>query len=189
MSNTRPFGGHTPQIGSNVWVDPTALIIGDVHIGSDSSVWPMAVIRGDVQGICIGSSSNIQDGTVLHVSHDSRYCPGGRALTLGNGVTLGHQAVLHACEVGDYCLIGIGARVLDGAVIEAHCMLGAGTLVPPGKHLQGGHLWIGAPARRVRPLTQAELEYLEYSAGHYVKLANQHRLELLTRTMRQRSSD
>lgn len=175
MSNIRPFGGNRPAIDSGVWIDPTALVIGNVAIGRDSSVWPMAVVRGDVHRIRIGSASNIQDGAVLHVSHDSPYLPGGRPLQIGDGVTVGHQAVLHACEVGDYCLVGIGARVLDGAVLESKTLLGAGALVPPGKRLEGGHLWVGAPVRKVRGLTDKELEYLEYSAAHYVKLARQHR--------------
>jgi len=179
MPNIRPFGGKRPAIHSSAWIDPTALVIGDVTIGPDSSAWPMAVLRGDVHRIRIGNASNIQDGAVLHVSHDSPYLPGGRPLQIGNGVTVGHQAVLHACEVGDYCLAGIGARVLDGAVLEPYTLLGAGALVPPGKRLESGHLWVGTPVRRVRPLTEQEREQLEYSAAHYVKLAQRHRLELM----------
>jgi carbonic anhydrase/acetyltransferase-like protein (isoleucine patch superfamily) len=175
MSNIRPFGGNRPSIHRSAWIDPTALVIGDVSIGPDSSVWPMAVVRGDVHRIRIGTASNIQDGVVLHVSHDSPYLPGGRSLEIGDGVTVGHQAVLHACRVGDHCLVGIGARVLDGAVLEPYTLLGAGALVPPGKHLEGGHLWVGAPVRRVRPLTEEEREQLEYSAAHYVQLAQRHR--------------
>lgn len=180
MSNIRPFGGKRPAIDPGVWIDPTALVIGEVSIGGDSSVWPMAVVRGDVQRIRIGAASNIQDGAVLHVSHDSRFSPGGRPLEIGDGITVGHQAVLHGCAVGDYSLIGIGARVLDGAVLEPRILLGAGSLVPPGRRLKGGHLWVGAPVRRVRPLTDGELEYLEYSAAHYVKLARRHRREAVS---------
>ena len=178
MTNIRSFGGKRPAIDPSAWVDPTALVIGDVAIGRDSSVWPMSVVRGDVQRVLIGAASNIQDGAVLHVSHDGPYLPGGRALEIGDGVTVGHQAVLHACTVGDHCLIGIGARVLDGAVLEPYILLGAGTLVPPGKRLEGRHLWVGTPARRVRALSEGELEQLEYSAAHYVKLADRHRREL-----------
>ena len=177
MTNIRPFGGKQPQLHPSTWIDPTALVIGDVQLDGDSSVWPMAVLRGDVQGIRIGRACNIQDGAVLHVSHDSRYCPGGLPLVMGDGITVGHQAVLHACEVGDHCLVGIGARVLDGAVIGAYSILGAGALVPPGKHLDGGGLWVGAPAKRVRSLSDSEREHLEYSAAHYVKLARKHKLE------------
>ena len=177
MSNIRSFGGKQPVVDPGAWIDPAALVIGDVSIGRDSSVWPMAVVRGDVHRIRIGRATNIQDGAVLHVSHDSPYLPGGRPLLIGDGITVGHQAVLHACEVGDHCLVGIGARVLDGAVLEPKILLGAGALVPPGKRLEGGCLWVGAPVRKVRALSNQELEYLEYSAGHYVKLAQQHRAE------------
>ena len=183
MSNIRPFGGKRPAIDPSAWIDPTALVIGEVAIGGDSSVWPMAVVRGDVQRIRIGVSSNIQDGAVLHVSHDSRFSPGGRPLEIGDGITVGHQAVLHGCTVGDYSLIGIGARVLDGAVLERHTLLGAGALVPPGKRLTGGHLWVGAPVRQARPLTDEELEYLEYSAAHYVKLSQRHHRESVSLDM------
>jgi len=179
MSNIRSFDRKQPAIDPGAWIDPTALVIGDVVIGPDSSVWPMAVVRGDVQSIRIGAASNIQDGAVLHVSHDSPYLPGGRGLDIGDGVTVGHQAVLHACTVGDHCLIGIGARVLDGAILEPHVLLGAGTLVPPGKRLEGGQLWVGAPARRMRELSAREMEQLEYSAAHYVKLADRHRRQTL----------
>lgn len=189
MSNIRPFGGERPAIDADVWIDPSALVIGDVVIGRDSSVWPMAVLRGDVHRIRIGRATNIQDGAVLHVSHDSPYLPGGRPLEIGTSVTVGHQAVLHACEVGDHCLVGIGARVLDGAVLEPNTLLGAGALVPPGKRLDGGHLWVGAPVRKVRALSAEELEYLQYSAVHYVKLAQRHRRESMALRMELDGSD
>ncbi len=175
MSNRRGFEAIMPQVDGAAWIDPSALLIGDVHIGQDSSVWPMAVLRGDVQTIRVGQASNIQDGAVLHVSHHSRFVPGGHPLLVGDGVTVGHHAVLHGCEVKAHCLIGIGARVLDGAVLEAHTLLGAGALVPPGKILRGGQLWVGAPARSARALRDDELEYLQYSAAHYVRLAARHR--------------
>jgi carbonic anhydrase/acetyltransferase-like protein (isoleucine patch superfamily) len=181
MSNIRSFEGKEPRIDATAWIDPAALIVGDVLIGSDSSVWPMAVVRGDVHSIRIGSASNIQDGAVLHVSHDSRFTPGGRPLSVGDRVTVGHQAVLHACQIGDNSLIGIGVRVLDGAVVEAKTLLGAGALVPPGKRLEAGHLWIGSPVRKLRRLTDEECAYLEYSAGHYVSLAARHRQSLSLR--------
>jgi len=177
MTHLRPFAGHVPSVDPTAWIDPAALVIGDVHIGAGSSVWPMAVIRGDVHRIRIGERSNIQDGAVLHVSHDSPHSPGGHPLLLGDGITVGHQAVLHGCEVGAYCLIGIGAKVMDGAVVEPRVLLGAGSLVTPGKRLEGGYLWVGVPARKVRPLNERELAYLEYSADHYVRLAERHRAE------------
>jgi carbonic anhydrase/acetyltransferase-like protein (isoleucine patch superfamily) len=175
MSNIRPFAGLTPHIAADAWIDDTAVVIGDVEIGPRSSIWPFTVVRGDIHRIRIGCESNIQDACVLHVSHDSRFVPGGHPLVVHDRVTVGHQAVLHGCEVGDACLIGIGARVLDGAVLEPGVMLGAGALVPPGRVLDGGYLWVGAPARKQRALTSRERDYLDYSAAHYVRLAQRHR--------------
>jgi carbonic anhydrase/acetyltransferase-like protein (isoleucine patch superfamily) len=174
MSNIRPFAKKSPSIATDAWVDDSALIIGDVGIGSHSSVWPMAVIRGDVQRIRVGSGTNIQDGSVLHVSHDSRFLPGGSPLQVGDRVTVGHRVILHGCEVGDGCFIGMGSTILDGAVLEPGVMLGAGTLVASGKRLEGGYLWLGSPARRVRPLTEGEREYMDYSADHYIRLMARH---------------
>jgi len=175
MSNVRPFAELQPRIAPDAWVDPTAAVIGDVEIAARASVWPMAVLRGDVQSIRIGAGSNIQDGSVLHVSHDSRFCPGGLGLRVGAGVTVGHHVTLHACTIGDGCLIGMGSVVLDGARLESRLLVGAGSLVPGGEELESGYLWLGSPVRRVRPLTERELEYLAYSAEHYVTLARQHR--------------
>lgn len=174
MSNIRPFEGLCPRIDPEAWIDPTALVIGDVALGPRASVWPMSVIRGDIHRIVIGAGTNIQDGSVLHVSHDSRFMPGGAPLIIGERVTVGHQALLHGCQIGDLCLIGSGARVLDRVVIPAHTMLGAGTLVTPGQVLEGGNLYVGAPARRARALKDSELEYLEYSAANYMRLAARH---------------
>lgn len=179
MTNFRPYQGIHPRIAPGAWVDPTALIIGQVAVGERSSVWPMAVIRGDVHFIRIGAETNIQDGCILHVSHDSSFQPGGASLIIHDRVTVGHQVVLHGCEIQEGCLIGSGARVLDRALIQPRTLLGAGSLVPPGQKLDGGYLWYGAPVRRIRLLTDSELEYLEYSAQHYVRLADQHRRSLL----------
>lgn len=173
----RTYRGITPQIRPGAFVDESALAIGDVLLSEDASLWPMSVARGDIQHIEIGARSNIQDGSILHVTHDSKYKPGGQALIIGEGVTVGHNVVLHACTVGDYSLIGIGSIVLDGAVVHAKVMVGAGTLVTPGQELAGESLWVGRPAKRVRELTPNELEYLEYSAAHYVKLKNRHMRE------------
>ena len=171
----RSFEGLAPRIDPSAWIDDTAVVIGDVMIGPGASVWPGCVVRGDLHRIEIGARTNLQDGSILHVSHDSRFLPGGAPLMIHEGVTVGHQAVLHGCEIGSYCLIGIGARVLDRAVLKPRTLLGAGSLVTPGQVLDGESLWLGTPARRVRTLQNAELEYLEYVAEHYVRLAARHR--------------
>ncbi|TCO81776.1 carbonic anhydrase/acetyltransferase-like protein (isoleucine patch superfamily) [Plasticicumulans lactativorans] len=171
----RPFAGHAPQIAASAYVDATAVVIGAVEIGADASIWPLCVVRGDVQSIHIGARSNVQDGTVIHVTHDSRFCPGGLPTRIGHDVTIGHQAMLHACTIGDFCLIGMGAIVMDGAVLDRHVMLGAGSVVGPGKHLEGGYLYVGSPAQRMRPLSEREREFLAYSAENYVRLKEQHR--------------
>lgn len=168
----RSFKNITPQIHSSAYVDETAVVIGDVHIGKATSVWPLSVIRGDIQSIRIGEQTNIQDGSILHVTHGSEFStPQGRPLLIGNQVTVGHKAVLHACTIHDLCLIGMGSIMLDGAVAEEHVMLGAGSLVPPGKILQSGYLWLGNPVRKARELTAKEREYLAYSAKNYCKLS------------------
>jgi len=134
----------------------------------------MTVIRGDVHSIRIGAETNVQDSCVLHVSHDSEYQPGGSPLILGDRVTVGHRAILHGCEIADNCLIGMGCTILDRAILEPYTLLGAGSLVPTTKRLEGGYLWLGSPVRRVRPLSKKEREYLDYSAEHYVRLAKRH---------------
>lgn len=168
--NIRKYGMVMPVIAPSAYVDPQAVVIGDVVVGEDSSLWPMAVARGDVNYIRIGARSNIQDGSVLHVTHGHGEVPQGHPLLIGDEVTVGHNVTLHGCTVGDNCLIGMGSIVLDGAVLEPYILLGAGSLVPPGKILQGGYLWMGSPVKKVRPLTDAERERFAYSAAHYVRL-------------------
>ncbi len=170
----RTFEGRTPNIADTAYVDERALVIGDVRLGDDSSVWPMTVLRGDVHSIRIGARTNIQDGSVVHVTHDCEYSPGGYAVSIGDDVTVGHRVIAHACEIGDRCLIGMGSIILDGAVIETESMIGAGCLVPPGRRLEGGGLWIGSPARKLRDLSPEEIEFLRYSAAHYVETKNRH---------------
>ena len=170
----RDFQGIQPKIGNNVYIDPKSVIIGDVTLGDDVSVWPMAVIRGDVNHIIIGNSCSIQDGAVLHVSHDGPYTNGGKPLIIRQGVTVGHKAMLHGCTIDDYCLIGMGALLLDAVHVNKHVMIGAGSLVPPGKILESGYLYLGNPARAVRKLSVEEIEQLEYSAAHYVRLKNKY---------------
>ncbi len=168
------FEGNMPRLGHRVYIAESALLIGDVHLDDDVSIWPAVVVRGDIHHIHIGSGSNIQDGSILHVTHDGPFSPGGFPLTVGQRVTVGHRAVLHGCQIGDLCLIGIGAIVMDGAVLEDEIILAAGALVPPGKHLESGHLYIGSPARQSRPLTEDERRFLHYSAEHYVQLKNRY---------------
>lgn len=170
----RCFEQQTPRLAKGVYIDEQALVIGDVEIGEDSSVWPMSIVRGDVHEIRIGARSNIQDGCILHVSHDSEYSPGGHRLIIGNEVTVGHGVILHGCEIADRCLIGMGSTVMDGVTIEPGVILGAGSLVTPGKRLASGQLWVGRPARAVRLLDEREKDYLQYSALHYVRLKNRY---------------
>lgn len=170
----RNFEDSAPQIAPSAYIDASALVIGAVTIGEDASLWPKVVARGDVNTIAIGARTNVQDGTILHVSHDSEFAPGGFALNIGADVTVGHQAILHGCTVEDRCLIGMAATVMDGAVVRSGAIVGAGSLVPPGRELEGGYLWVGSPARRVRALRAGEAAFLDYSAAHYVQLKNRH---------------
>lgn len=175
--NLRPWQGSQPNLGERVWVDPDASVIGQVELADDVSIWPGAVLRGDVNAIRVGARTNIQDGTICHVTHDGPYTPGGLPLELGTDITVGHGAILHACSIGDRCLIGMGALVLDGAVIAEDVMLAAGSLVSPGKQLSSGWLYRGRPAEAVRELSERELEMLRYSAAHYVRLKNRYLTE------------
>lgn len=170
MSALRTFAGTTPTLGARVYVDPAATVIGAVQLGDDVSIWPGAVLRGDVQAIVVGARSNVQDGAIVHVTHDGPYTPGGHACRIGNDVTIGHAAVVHACTIEDGCLIGMHATVLDGAVVRRHGFVGAGALIAPGKIVGPGELWVGNPARCIRQLGAREIEALAYSAAHYVRL-------------------
>jgi carbonic anhydrase/acetyltransferase-like protein (isoleucine patch superfamily) len=170
----RPYTGIRPVIGQRTYIDESAVVIGQVTLGDDVSLWPLTVARGDVNRISVGARSNIQDLTMLHVTHDGPYSPGGFPLIIGADVTVGHKCLLHACSVGDRCLIGMGAIVMDGAVVEDEVLLGAGSLVSPGKRLESGHLYRGSPAQKIRPLTDGEREMLRYSAQHYVRLKDRY---------------
>lgn len=172
--NIRPYRNRLPTIGSAVYIDEAAVVIGDVELGDDVSLWPFVVARGDVNRIVIGARTNIQDNAVLHVTHDGPYTPGGMPLIIGADVTVGHGAILHACTVEDACLIGMHATVLDGARVSRHSMIGAGAVVSPGKVIGEGELWVGNPARLLRKLTDTQIEQLHYSAQHYVRLKNEY---------------
>lgn len=172
MGAIRPFQGHQPQLGKGVWVDDSAVVIGDVVVGDDSSIWPCVVIRGDMHRIRIGQRTSVQDGAVLHITHASDYNPAGHPLTIGDDVTVGHSVCLHGCTIGNRVLVGIGSTLLDGAVVEDEVVIGAGSLVPPGKRLVSGYLYMGSPVRQVRPLKDSEKSFFLYSAANYVKLKN-----------------
>lgn len=171
MPTIRPYLQQMPRLGQRVYIDEAARVIGDVVLDDDVSVWPFALIRGDVNFVRIGARTNIQDGAVIHVSHDGPHAKlGGFATLIGQDVTVGHKAILHACRIHDACLIGMGAIVLDGAVVQTHGFVGAGALLPPGKTVGAGEMWLGSPARYARKLSDAEIDALHYSAGHYVRL-------------------
>jgi|TARA_R100001143_G_scaffold57945_1_gene55452 carbonic anhydrase/acetyltransferase-like protein (isoleucine patch superfamily) len=170
----RSFQNKVPSQGERVFIDPASTVIGDVALGDDSSVWPGAVVRGDMHRIVIGARTSVQDNAVLHITHDSAFNPGGFPLTLGEDVTVGHQAMLHGCTIGDRVMIGMQTMIMDGAVVESDVMLAAGSLVSPGKRLASGWLYQGRPARPVRELTAKEIEFLPYVAGNYVKLKDQY---------------
>jgi carbonic anhydrase/acetyltransferase-like protein (isoleucine patch superfamily) len=172
--NVRAWRGTWPTIGRRVYIDPAASVIGQVTIGDDSSVWPMTVIRGDVNVIGIGTRSNIQDGSILHVTHDGPYHPGGFALTIGDQVTVGHGVMLHGCSVGNRCLIGMRAILMDGVIVEDEVVVGAGSLVTPGTRCEARSLYVGRPARRVRALDERELGQLAYAADYYVKVKDEY---------------
>lgn len=172
----RIYQNFSPKIHSSAYIDDAATIIGKVFIDANSSVWPNAVLRGDVNEIHVGCGTNIQDGSILHCTHDGPYTPGGRPLLIGDHNTIGHLCMLHAATINDYCLIGMSTIILDGAIIDNYTLIGAGSLVPPGKHLEGGYLWLGNPVKKIRKLTQDELDNLSYSAQHYVKLHQSYKL-------------
>jgi carbonic anhydrase/acetyltransferase-like protein (isoleucine patch superfamily) len=177
-SNTFRFMRKNPAFGARVYVAPAAHVSGSVTLGDDASIWPMAVVRGDVNRIVLGARTNVQDGCVLHVTHESDWQPEGGPLLIGDDVTIGHAAVLHACTLGDRCLVGMGAVVLDGAVLEPDSLVAAGSVVSSNKRVESGTLWRGNPARPARDLTEAEISYLRYSARHYVKLKDLYLAEL-----------
>ena len=163
------FEGKTPQIHPGAWVAPTAVLIGDVRVGPQASIWYHCVLRADTNPIIVGARSNIQDGTIVHVDHRNH------PALIGDDVTVGHAAIIHACRLSNHAFIGMGATVLDGAVVEEGGMLGARGLLGPGKRIGAQELWIGAPARLVRRMSDAERAGWDETVPHYVELAKRHR--------------
>ncbi len=166
----KPYRGVTPIVAANAFIEDSAIVIGDVVIGSDSSVWFHAVVRGDVHFIRIGHRTNIQDLSLLHVTHDTY------PLTLGDDITIGHHVILHGCTIRDRVLVGMGAIIMDGAVVEEDCIIGAGSLVTERTQVPSKSLVIGSPAKVKRFLTDDELLWIKDSASNYSRYA-QHYLE------------
>lgn len=173
----RIFNKRLPECGARVFIDPSAVVIGDVQLGDDCSVWPHTVIRGDMHQIRIGARTSVQDGSVLHITHASSFNPGGYPLIIGDDVTIGHQVLLHGCTIGSRVLIGMGSIVMDGARIDDEVIVGAGSLVSPGKHLLSGYLYMGRPVQQVRALTEQEIAFFTYGAGNYVRLKDDYLAE------------
>lgn len=171
----RAYLNHVPQLGERVYVDEAAVVIGKVSLADEVSIWCGAVVRGDVNTIQIGKRSNVQDGSVLHVTGGSANHPAGSPLIIGEDVTIGHHVTLHGCIIGNRVLVGMGAIVLDDVVIEDEVIIGAGSLVPPRKRLQSGLMYMGSPAKAVRELTEAEKAFLRQSAQNYVATAAAYR--------------
>lgn len=167
----RKYKNFIPQIAETAWVDPSAQVIGQVELAADVNIWPTAVLRGDINTITVGERTSIQDGVIIHCTHESQWSTEAKTI-IGKDVTVGHGAILHGCIIEDESLIGMGATVLDGAVIKKHVLVGANSLVPPNKVLESGYLYVGSPVRRARALTQEEKDFFKYSAAHYVKLKN-----------------
>lgn len=172
--SVRSFGGHSPRLGKRVLVDPSAVVLGDVTLGDDVSVWPQVAIRGDMHTITVGARTSVQDGCILHITHAGPYNTEGWPLSIGSDVTIGHNAVLHGANVGDRVLVGMGAIIMDGATVENDVVIAAGALVTPGKTLHSGFLYAGSPARQMRELSAREMDYFVYSANNYVKLKDRH---------------
>lgn len=174
----RSYKGVSPNFDNSVYIDESAVLIGDITIGCDSSIWPLVAARGDVNYIMIGERTNVQDGSVLHLTRKSPSNPDGYPLIIGDDVTVGHKVMLHGCKLGNRILVGMGAIVMDNAIVEDDVIIGGGALVPPNKTLQSGYLYVGSPVKQARPLTDAEITFLKTSAVNYVELKNDYLEEL-----------
>lgn len=167
-----PYNGKTPKIAESAFIAPGAVIIGDVEIGEETNIWYNVVIRGDVNTVRIGKRTNIQDGTVCHVTYKTG------PLSIGDEVTIGHNAIIHACTLENRSFVGMGATVMDGAVVQTEAMLAAGALLSPKKQVSTHELWSGVPAKLMRAMTEDEVSYMPWSAEHYVKLGQAHKTSL-----------
>ena len=174
MASVRNFKQWTPKLGARVFVDNSAVVLGDVELGDDVSVWPQVSIRGDMHKIKVGARTSVQDNSVLHITHAGPFNPDGWPLLIGDDVTIGHSVTLHGCTVGNRVLIGMGAIVMDGAIVEDEVVIAAGSLVTPGKRLESGFMYAGSPAKQVRPLKDKERAFFTYSANNYVTLKEEH---------------
>jgi carbonic anhydrase/acetyltransferase-like protein (isoleucine patch superfamily) len=172
ITNIRPYKGILPSLGSDIYIDHSAILVGDITLADDVSIWPLVAARGDVNTITIGARTNIQDGSVLHVTRKSPSNLQGNPLIIGADVTVGHKCMLHGCQLGNRILVGMGAIIMDGAVIEDDVFIGAGSLVPPNKTLVSGYLYVGNPVKQVRPLKDNETAFLKQSAINYIELKN-----------------
>ncbi|MFT6898362.1 MAG: carbonic anhydrase/acetyltransferase-like protein (isoleucine patch superfamily) [Paraglaciecola sp.] len=170
----RSYKGISPILAKGCYIDESAVLVGDIDCAADVSVWPLVAARGDVNYIRIGARSNIQDGSVLHVSRVTEANPKGYPLIIGEDVTVGHKCMLHGCILGDRILVGMGAIIMDGVIVEDDVFIGAGSLVPPNKTLASGYLYVGSPVKQARPLTDAESAFLKISADNYIRLKNEY---------------
>ena len=173
----RSYKGITPTYDNSVYIDESSVLVGDISLGKDSSVWPLVAARGDVNYIRIGERTNIQDGSVLHLTRASKSNPDGYPLIIGNDVTVGHKVMLHGCQLGNRILVGMGAIVMDNAIVEDDVIIGGGSLVPPNKRLESGYLYVGSPVKQARPLTEQERAFLNISADNYVQLKDEYLAE------------
>ena len=173
----RSYKGITPTYDNSVYIDQSSVLVGDISLGKDSSVWPLVAARGDVNYIRIGERTNIQDGSVLHLTRASKSNPDGYPLIIGDDVTVGHKVMLHGCQLGNRILVGMGAIVMDNAIVEDDVIIGGGSLVPPNKRLESGYLYVGSPVKQARPLTEQERAFLKISADNYVQLKDEYLAE------------
>lgn len=179
MKNIISYRNITPTIDQSVFVAPNSILSGDVKIGKNSGIWYGCVLRGDVTTITIGENTNIQDNCVVHGTRpnhaQNKTGADGAPVTIGDGVTIGHGAIIHACTIEDYSFVGMGAIVMDLARVEKFGMLAAGAVLTPGKTVKSGQIWAGNPARYFRDMSESEKNYIKTSADNYAELAQEYK--------------